>query len=437
MYKKVLLSLVASSLLSMGCSNEHDCMNHTATENGGVDQEFVKRVDMNEKALTSADLVQVSDEDSLAWGESVNAFGYDFQSTLGSDKSFVYSPFSLHTALSMQAHGAKGVTHSEMVDVLHLTGDYEKDATLNGAMRNILRFDGQNEKAKFEIANRIWVDDEIEIVPDFEQAMDDYYKAPLQIVDMQADVKGLVDTINKWVSNITDEMIPVIVKESDIFPTTRVILVNAIHFVAEWKYKFEQNHTYEDSFSKLDGSTVTVDMMSQLNSMFKYASTADFQAVIMPYKGDKFDMVLIVPQAKDGIGSVLESMNGAFIHNIVASAVEADVQLSMPKFKIETTIDNVVDSLKALGMHAAFDGADFSGMVSNNPNIVIGKVIHKAVIEVDEEGTKAAAATVIIDKDGSAFIEDLKTVRADHPFAYAVIHHDSQAVLFAGAYMGD
>ena len=430
-FKKFALPFMAASLAfaSVGCSDSE----------GGVSGETAE-LTSQEVALTAADVPTISEADMKRFGDNLNAFSHDLEQAVGKSKSYVFSAFSYHSALSMTSFGAKGTTYDEMAATLHLEGNKNEAATLNGGMRLKLRYDGQAEKSKFEIANRIWVDKSSEIVPTFTEAMDNYYKAPLKVVDFKNDYKKYVGVINTWVSNNTGEMIKDLLHEGDITADTRMVLVNAIHFDGEWAFEFEANNTSDAEF-KTGDAVKNVKMMHLGAHMISYYRSEDnkYQAAAMDYKGGQFAMMIVLPDDVDGIKAVSSTLNAAEIRKIQEGLAMHHGTISMPKFKIETEIDGEtnVAAFKSLGMVKAFEDANFSDMISNQ-SVAISKIIHKAVIEVDEKGTKAAAATaVMVSETASMPPEDFIDFIADHPFEFILYHKASGTVLFSGQYWGE
>ena len=424
MNKKFWMILGASALVlgMMGCGSESKDENSLTAK---------------EAALTAADVPEISAADMNKFGDALNAFGSAFEHAYGKAGSYVFSPFSYHSALSMTAYGAKGATYDEMAQALHLEGDKPAAAALNGGMRLKLRYDGQNEKSLFEIANRIWVDQSSEVVPAFSDAMDNYYKASLKVVDFEKDYNRYVGVINTWVSNNTGGMIKNLLKTGDLSSSTRMVLVNAIHFDGEWAQKFEFENTYDAKFKVSDGEQTDVRMMNLEADSFVYYRSDEhkYQTASMDYAGGDFAMMIVLPDEVDGLKDVAGTLDAAELRKIMDGQAAHNGNILLPKFKIETEVDGGANQkvFAALGVKLAFSGAaDFSDMISNQA-VYIDRIIHKAVIEVDEEGTKAAAATAVMMAEGMALPpDDFIDFRADHPFEFVLYHKASGAVLFAG-----
>ncbi len=433
MFKPFKFALCAAlfASLALGCS---DSDNGDDTEEQTPQPSGVE-VDMTESALTAADVPSVDSNTAAEWGRGVTHFGIDFMHKVEKSTNYVFSPFSLHTALSMTACGASGDTLSGMSKALYIANNTNDIAKDSGAMRLNLRFDGQTEGSKFVIANRLWVERTLQIVPEFKAHMDNDFKAPLQIVDFINHASQVIGYVNEWVSNITNNMIKNLLLSSDVNIDTRLILINAIYFDGEWVNKFNKERTAKGEFLAKGTTKKEMDMMNNTVSV-NYYEDADYKAIVMPYKGEKFSMVFMLPNENDKLSSFIAGMDEKIIEHITGDAKKQEVVISLPKFTIESNMSKTTDYLKDLGMEIAFSGnADFSQMASNE-KLHISRVIHKAKIEVDEEGTRAAAATAVaMEKNGVAI--DTKEFKADHPFAFALIHNSSNAILFAGQFTGE
>ena len=429
---KIFLCAAAIACFAAGCSDSDSDSNHDTipgNSKAAVD------VQMTETALTAADVPAVDNAKAQKWGDELNAFGIDFMHKLDMKSNLVFSPFSLHSALSMAACGANGDTLKEMAEVLHVSNDVTEIAKDNGAMRLNLRYDGQTEGSQFAIANRIWVDQSSEVVPEFKTLMTEQFKAPLQIVSFQKYADDVMNIINEWVSNITNGMIKELISPGIITSDTRMVLVNAIHFDGKWENKFETENTHDREFLVNGTQAKDIPMMNQVATI-NYFENSDYKAIVMPYEGNKFSMIFILPLENDKLPQIVANLSETDISGIMKDSNKESVAILLPKFKIETDL-HANKVLQAQGMILALDdeAADFSKMISNQ-GIFIKYVIHKAVIDVDEEGTKAAAATAVIaEQRGSDF--EGRVFHADHPFAFALVHNASNGIMFAGQYVGE
>ncbi|MBQ9817765.1 MAG: hypothetical protein IJM59_09950 [Proteobacteria bacterium] len=416
-------------------------------DGGELDPAAIEALVAAEKALTKADVKNVSEADVKKYGDNLNAFSHEFEAAYKAEKSYVFSPFSYHSALSMAAYGALGDTYDEMAKTIHLDGDKDAAAELNGNMQVRLRFDGQTETSKFEIANRIWVDQTSNVVPAFTEGMNKYYKAPLKVVDFKNNYAKYIPVINDWVSNNTGNMIKNLLKDGDLTDQTRMVLINAIHFDGEWDRKFEYENTHSREFNVSKTQKANVKMMSLHAHQFVYYRSDEnkYMTASMDYKGGQFAMLIVLPDDIDGLANVASHLDGAEIRKIMDGQALHNGTISIPKFKIETTIASSqnLEIFNAMGIKKAFvpGDADFKGMITpneDNPAVHIGQIIHKAIIDVDEEGTKAAAVTEIgMDAGAAVPPDDFVDFVADHPFEFILYHKSSGTILFAGLYRGE
>jgi serpin B len=254
------------------------------------------------------------------------------------------------------------------------------------------------------------------------------YGAGMHIVDFQNDPAGSADIINAWVKTSTEEKIPELVPAEAITADTVLILTNAIYFNAAWKEPFEVADTSEGPFQKLDGSSVTVPMMSGLRET-SYGAGAGFEAVKLPYDGDELSMLIILPEAGK-LADFEASLDAAKLDTVLGSMSEHLVDIKMPKFKIEYEL-GLKKTLEAMGMSIAFQSgpADFTG-INAEGRPFIQDVLHKAFVGVNEAGTEAAAATAVIVGDESAPLP--ASITLDRPFLFVIRDNPTGSLLFVG-----
>lgn len=359
--------------------------------------------------------------------ESDNSFGLKtFREIAKSeqDKNVFISPLSISMALGMTLNGANGETKQAMQNTLELVG--LTDQQINDSYQSLIELlVGLDPKVKFKIANSIWYRNTMT----FEQVFLDINKT-----FFNAEVSGLdfnnpqsKNIINSWVENNTNGKIKQIVDNID--PLTVMFLINAIYFKGTWTYEFDKNQTQDDFFNLPNGSEVPCKMMAQAGD-FSYFVNDDFQAVDLPYGDELFSMTVILPQQGKDIDALVETLNAENWNTWFSNFSKLEGELYFPRFKLEYEI-NLNDVLKTLGMEVAFNPsqADFTRMYKNG-GIYIDKVKHKSFVEVNEEGTEAAAATVVdmkLTSVGSGF-----TMRVDRPFVFAIRENHSGTILFIG-----
>lgn len=339
-------------------------------------------------------------------------------------QSIFISPLSISTALTMTYQGAGTTTKEAMAKALGYSGIY--DEMLNETYKNLIRFLRQlDKKVELNISNSLWVREGESIKEDFLSVNKDIFDAPVTALDFSKE--NAADQINNWISDSTKKKIEKMV-DSPIPANIVMYLINAIYFKGDWAKQFDKKHTFDAQFHAGDGSTRQVMMMSR-NGKVEYGQGDGFKAVRLPYGSGKISMYCILPEETVSINEFIASLD-AEKWNIIKNSISEreQVQLQLPRFKLEYGIKNLNDSLTALGMGEAFtDTADFSGI---REDICISRVLHKAVIEVNEEGSEAAAATVVEIRETAA-VEPLAFI-ADRPFVFIISDDDTGTILFMG-----
>ena len=395
------------------------------TQAGGVLQSEKQRVtspDVNEADLTT-----------LVDGNSAFAFNL-YQALREADGNLFYSPYSISLALVMTYAGARGETAQQMADTLHFTLSQNRLHPAFNSLDLELARRGEGAKGKdgerfrLNIVNAIWGQKDYEFLSDFLDLLAENYGAGLRILDFASAPEESRITINNWVSDQTEGRIEDLISQGLIDALTRLVLTNAIYFNAAWEYPFNEDVTKDRPFYLLDGSEVSVPMMSQTET-FGYAEGDEYQAVELPYDGDELSMVILLP--RDGQFEAFEDvMDAQLVDGIIGRLEHRQVILAMPRFEFESSF-SLGETLAAMGMPIAFSGgADFSGMTGNR-DLFIADVIHKAFVSVDEAGTEAAAATAVV-MEMSAPPGTPVEVTVDHPFIFLIHDIQTGAILFVG-----
>lgn len=376
----------------------------------------------------------VSESDLQTLVDGNNAFALDVYQTLRSeDGNLILSPFSISLALAMTYAGARGETETQMADVLHF-GSQEQTHPVFNALdlaleENPIVLDKDQEPMQLSIANSVWSEQTFTFLPDFLDTLSIHYGAGVHLLDFINSPDASRKVINQWVSDETKDKINDLLPENSISTDTKMVLVNAIYFKADWLSPFDANDTYDDTFKLLDGSEVTVPMMGQ-RLQIPYMAGDGFAAAELPYAGESAVMTLLVPD--EGRFEEIESqLNDAMFKEVLASLTSSDVTVRMPKFEYESAF-TLSDALAGLGMPLAFDEnqADFSGM-TDQQDLYIGNVIHKAYVAVDEKGTEAAAATAVI-MEGAGAVMPATMLVIDRPFLFFIRDVETGQILFIG-----
>jgi len=394
--------------------------------------------------VAASNLQRVTDPDAapvelyeLVAGD--NAFAFDlYQAVRTSDGNLFYSPYSISLALAMTYAGARGETASQMADVLHYSLPNDRlHSAFNALDLDLARRPEQaadvdkDQRFELNIVNSLWGQTGWPFLPEYLDLLALNYGAGMRLVDFQNAPESARRQINEWVSDKTNKRIKDIIPPGVLDPSTRLALANAIYFKATWEYEFDPNETSDEPFHLLDGETVSVPMMGmETGRNFAYASGNGWQAVALPYKGGLTEMVIIVPDA--GNFEAFESTLTADRYDEILSALEPKkVILSMPKFTFETRY-GLSDTLIQMGMQDAFDPslADFSGM-DGQRILFIGDALHEAFVAVDEKGTEAAAATVVIMGMGAMMPEGI-VLTIDRPLLFFIRDVPTGTILFMG-----
>jgi serpin B len=369
----------------------------------------------------SADPEQVrADRPALVKGNT--AFALDLYNQLRSkDGNLFLSPYSISTALAMTFAGAAGETEKQMARGMHFGLEQERLHPAFASLLRDLRSDGKK-GYQLAVANSFWGQKAVAFREPFLQTLRDDYDSEMQRVD--AFDGAAVQAINAWVEKKTQDKIKDLFKPGDLRPeTTRLVLVNAIYFKGFWEQPFPKTAAADGVFLVSPEKKVAAPFMFK-EGLFKNHKADDFQALELPYKGKDVSMVVLLPNKIDGLAALEKTLTPERLDGVLAKLQPYEVQVTFPKFKVEAEF-SLNGTLAAMGMPSLFEGADLSRM-SDRP-LVISRVVHKAVVDVNEEGTEAAAATGVSGDEG----EPVK-FRADHPFLFLIRDNRSGSVLFLG-----
>ncbi|XP_055949832.1 leukocyte elastase inhibitor-like isoform X1 [Argiope bruennichi] len=361
-----------------------------------------------------------------------NEFSMKLHRTLAENslRNIFFSPTSLFFALGMLYKGAKGQTRVELRNVLGFNeaglSDEEIDESFNKLLTEIF---GSSQNFTLKTANAILMDQRLNLIPQYKQSMENFYHAMVQKVNFQRDRNEIVRQINAWINSQTGGKIPNFLDDLD--PSTVMTILNAVYFKGLWSMPFETRDTKFERFYNYGGdakSNRVVRMMRKSHRMF-YASSPDWEMLELPYKGDRISMVIVLPKERDGLAAVEDSLYPDQIREYRSKMKMLTVNLTLPKFKIDSSID-MNRPLEFLGLGNMFrNGANFTGMVQNE-RVRVSHVMHKALVEVNEEGTVAAAATGVYLVPLSLSVP--REFKVDHPFCFVIVDKKSNLILFSG-----
>jgi len=367
--------------------------------------------------------------------EASNRFAFDLYGKLTESEkgNIFYSPYSAHTALSMTAPGARGETRDQMVKVLHLPKDDQK-ALASG---DLGRYYSQPRKAfELAVANSVWGQSNFPWRPEFLKLQEEHFGAGFREADFQTNPDTERVRINKWVESQTHDRVKDLLKPKHITVDTRMVLANAIYFKGTWATQFPPKKTRDVMFHLADGGRINVPTMyEEVKCRWGVLNDVPGAKILeLPYSGGELSMVVLLPKLPDGLPAIERKLSPQALSKWLEAMYHPTkpVGVSLPKFRFERAYD-LPEKLKALGMVDAFIPfkADLSGMASNR-DLFISAVAHKAFIEVNEEGSEAAAATAVV--TGELF-GDPPAFTIEHPFLFLIRDVKHGTILFMGRVM--
>jgi serpin B len=373
--------------------------------------------------------------DRAAVVEGNNAFAIELYGQLRNQRgNLFFSPESISTALAMTYAGARGDTASEMAKTLHFTLPPER---LHPAMGALLRdLNAPHDGYQLRVADALWAQRDYVFRDDFLKVSKSDYGAGFNQVDFKGATEAARLTINQWIEQKTENKIKDLLQPGVLDSLTKMVLTNAIYFKGNWLTPFTKAYTEDEDFHLSPAQAVKAPLM-HLSDGFYYFDGGTFQALEIPYEGRKMSMIVFLPKDIGGLPALEESLTAANTKQWLDQLKWVpEVILTMPKFQM-TRQFKLQDTLGAMGMPRAFDAntADFSGMTGNR-ELFISAVIHKAYIDVNEEGTEAAAATAVVMEKAMAMPprrdQPPPVFRADHPFVFIIRDNSSGGILFMG-----
>ena len=371
---------------------------------------------------------------------AVNQLGLDLHRQLATQpgKNLLISPWSIQTALAMTYAGAAGTTRNEMAKVLHFDNN---ETNLHAGFRQISEALAAEAAASdgtfaFNIANRLFGSKGFTFEKPFLNTVATWYGAPLEPIDF-AQSDAATRRINGWVEQQTKDRIRDLIPPGLLNADTRLVLANALHLKAAWDKEFAKRETKARPFHVDGGATVSVPTLHDV-AQYGYRDFGSFQAVSIPYRGCDLQFLAFVPKAPEGLNGVVGQLT-AETFTTCQHLPGTEVDLFLPKLKLEPDGIALGSQLQALGLKSAFDlppgSADFSRMANpSKDRLKISEVVHKTFLQLDEKGTEAAAATAVIMARATAILQKPKpvVVRIDRPFVFAIQHRTSGACLFLG-----
>ncbi|XP_053965605.1 serine protease inhibitor 42Dd-like isoform X4 [Anastrepha ludens] len=360
---------------------------------------------------------------------AVNLFNFIYHKE--PQNNIIYSPFSIQTCVSMARMGATGETAAELDRGLGLP--LNNEAAIANTFHNILA-DYVNSPI-LKIANKIYIMDTYKVQQEFNEIATTKFFSSAENINF-ANSEGAANTINKWVESKTNNLIKDLIPPAALSGETRIVLVNAIHFKGEWKHQFPKEATRDDNFYLNEVDSVRVPMMNLKATFgFTYLHDLDASVLEMPYKDSDLSMLVILPSSRTGLATLHEKLKSFDLSEITQRLTPTKVMVKFPKFKAEFEIE-LKEALENLGMKRMFSrDAEFGKMLDSDERLQVSKVIHKAFIEVNEEGTEAAAATAMTVMYCSFVAHQPPRFSADHPFIYLIRSGTHGQPLFVGEFV--
>ena len=345
------------------------------------------------------------------------------------DSNLFFSPYSISTALAMTYGGAEANTASQMARTLHFGLNGER--LHSGFAELEARLDEVQKKGDVQlyVANSLWPQEDYPFRGEYLSLMKKHYGVSITPVDYVKAHEEARRIINKWVEEQTNEKIKDIIRPNDLNPATVLVLVNAIYFKGNWASQFSADQTHTTEFTLPGGEKKNVAMMQQ-EGRFGYRDLEDAQVLELPYVGEQLSMFIVLPRETDGLRDLEDVLTEKNLRSWTSNLPRTTVRVFLPKFKVTWGTFGLKEPLQALGMRDAFVSgrADFSGM-DGTKRLFIGRVLHKASIEVNEKGAEAAAATAVVMMRAP---ERTHTFRADHPFLLLICDKSTGSILFLG-----
>lgn len=368
--------------------------------------------------------------DAVVRGNS--QFALDLYGQLAQEPgNLFFSPYSISSALAMTLGGASGETAKQMADVLHLTLPSNELHPAFGALNVRLLETKDDAGYQLNVANRLWGQQGYGFVPGYLALTRDAYGAEVQTVDFARATEEARGQINSWVEDQTKGKISNLIPPGVLDSLTRLVLTNAIHFKGDWATPFPESATRDAPFFLSGEDEVMVPLMNRRGS-YRYGEGEDLKILELPYGKGNLSLVVLLPDTRNGLGALEAKFDAEQLDRWIAGLRRQEVAVALPRFSLNSQF-TLNQALSKLGMSLPFQPgqADFSGM-DGSRELYITAAIHKAFVDVNEEGTEAAAATGIVVGVRSALPSEPKVFRADHPFLFLIRDTRTGSILFLG-----
>ena len=378
---------------------------------------------------TNTDSTITDSLDSTDIIDANNQFAIEFYSQIKDDENIFYSPWSIMTAFAIVNEGARGNTAEEMQSVFGFSSNKTQRQNEFKSVNDELN--QEDSSYSLQVANALWLADFFEPLKEYVDIAKNYYDSEVSAVNFVGN-QG-VNTINSWVTEKTNDKIKTILSPGSTNELTRLVITNAIYFKGTWVTQFTEENTREQNFTIDSDTIIKTQMMNLYQNQHLYGETESIKILELPYEGEKLSMLLLLPKEIDGIADLENSLSVENLNYWRDSLLEQELKIvSIPKFELETKYD-LIPPLFKLGLNDAFDAnkADFSG-ITTSEQLFITSALHKAYVDVNEEGTEAAAVTAIEVGVTSIDPNPPPTFVADHPFVFVIQNNETGHILFIG-----
>jgi serpin B len=372
--------------------------------------------------------------DVHAVAEDNNGFALDLYARLrtGQSDNLFFSPGSLSTALAMTYAGANGETASQMAKVLHFNLPQEKLHPTFASLNRTWHGKGKESGYRLLVSNRLWGQQGLHFLPGFLAVTRDHYDAELAQVDFARQTERARQRINAWIEEQTQDKIRDLIPPGLLDATTRLVLTDAIYFKGDWSDPFPKEVTQQAPFHVSASQQAEVPLMYRQDG-FRYWAGDGLKVLELPYGQGDLAMLILLPDEIEGLSALENRLTADNLSRWRSGLRKQEVRVHLPRFRLDSQF-RLADVLKAMGMTLACSQAeaDFSGM-TEQPDLYISAVLHKAFVDVNEEGTEAAAATGVVMTFGAAMVpEEPAVFRADHPFVFLIRDKRTGSILFLG-----
>jgi serpin B len=380
-------------------------------------------------AMLSTSAAQTNEANALVTDN--NVFALDLYAGLKTAPgNLFFSPYSISTCLAMVYAGARGETEQQMAQVLRFSTNQNELHAAFGELQKRLNAVEQNKGIELVVANGLWAQQGHHFLPDFPSLVKQRYEAKLEQVDFATHAEPVRKEINDWVSQKTKGKIPDLIAPGTLNAATRLVLANAIYFKGRWTHPFNPSNTVAAPFYAAGTEKIEARMMN-LTAGFKYAEADALQILELAYQGNDVSMVVLLPKDAEALKTLEDALTAARLDYWLSLLRAGKVNVFLPKFKLAGEF-SLGPTLADLGMTDAFSPrADFSGM-DGARDLYLSAVVHKAFVDVNEEGTEAAAATGAVMSLTSVLVKPIPVFRADHPFIFLIRDVRTGSVLFLG-----